>query len=140
MSLSTTLNTNEVKDRAGTEVEFSLISRSGRENVWGKVGELPSYPHRLRLAHEEIGSGKTARRRSVLRVEKSNAGADALGAVIKTSAQLVLDIPVGNSASMDDAKDVLAELTSLVATLATNTFLYDGTGNGAAALIGGSVV
>jgi hypothetical protein len=36
-------------------------------------------------------------------------------------------------------KAVIAEMTSFIATLGTNTLLYDGTGNGAAALLAGSL-
>lgn len=55
--LSNTLNTNEVKDAAGTEVEFSRISTNGRSTEYAKVGEVPNAPYRLKVSHQETGSG-----------------------------------------------------------------------------------
>jgi hypothetical protein len=140
MSLSASLTSNEVKNSAGAEVEFVRIGGSGRETVWAQVGESPQMPHRIRLAHEEVGSGLGARRRSVLSVTKHNTGSDVDGKQIRTVAQITLDIPIGNVGTYDDTKSVLAELTSLLCTAGTATFLYDGSGNGAAALIGGQIV
>lgn len=139
MALSASLNTNEVKDRTGTEVEFVRIGGDGRSTKWAQKDESPHLPHRITLSHQESGVNAARKRRSVLRIDKVEPGS-AISTPRQTSAYIVLEIPVGDITTVDLAKDCLAELTSLVATLATNTLLYDGTGNGAVALLNGSVV
>jgi len=143
MSLSASLVTNEVKNAAGTEVEFTRLGslpNNPRSTLWAKVAETPALPHRLSIAHTEQGSGVSLVRRSVIRVDITTQGYVDTAKYTKSSAYLVLVVPAGNIGTIQDAKDALAELTSCVATLATSTFLYDGTGNGAAALLAGSVV
>lgn len=131
----TTLITNEVKDSAGAEVEFSRISTLGRTFEFSKVNETPNLPVRLYGAHKETGSGSKLRRSSMLQVLITSIGVD--GTPVQTKARVVLDTPVGNVSSATPAKDALAMVCSLVSTLATNTFLYDGTGNGAKVLLNG---
>jgi hypothetical protein len=59
---------------------------------------------------------------------------------VTVSAYVVVDLPVGNLATFDEPKAVLAELMSFCASLgASTTILYDCTGNGAASLINGSL-
>jgi hypothetical protein len=142
MALSASLTTNEVKDRSGTEVEFSKLGNGtvGRSVTWAPAAETPNLPHRITLSHEEVGAGLGLRRRSVLRVDKTQLGDVSGDQVRHNIAQLTLDIPVGDISTLNGIKDALAELTSLVATNATTTFVYDGTGNGAAALLNGSIV
>jgi len=138
--LSNTLNTNEVKDRAGTEIEFSRLSTSDRRTEFAKIGETPSLPYRLTISHLEVGSGLKQRRRSVVRVDKTHiSGVDDVTPVT-TSAYLVLDYPVGASDTDDEAQDVIANILSFCATTgAATTVLFDGTGNGAAALLSGGL-
>ncbi len=140
MPLSNTLNTNEVKNSAGVEQEFTHLEQKDRSHEWALVNEGPSLPHRLKVSHQETGSGLKKRRRSVVRVDKTTmSGVDAT-LPITTTAYLVLDHPVGASSSNAEAANVLANLISFVAsTGATTTILYDGTGNGASALLSGSV-
>ena len=69
--LSNTLNTNEVKNAAGTEQEFGRISSSERQTVFALLTESPSAPHRLTVSHLESGSGLTKRRRSLVRFDKT---------------------------------------------------------------------
>jgi hypothetical protein len=136
--LTNTLNTNEVKNSAGTEVEFSRLSSNERQTEFSMVGELPNAEHRLKISHQESGSGFKQRRRSVVRVDKTVAGTDE--SPVTVSAYAVLDIPIGNIASYDEAKNVLAELMSFLATTgAGTTVLFDCSGNGAAALVAGSL-
>lgn len=140
MPLPTNLTTNEVKDRAGAEVEFQRLETVGRTALFEKVGVVPALPHRISVSHQEIGSGLTARRRSRIRIDKTETGTYAEAPKITTTAYVVLDIPIGNSGNLDSAKDVLAELMSFLATTgAGTTVLFDCTGNGAATLINGSL-
>jgi len=138
--LSNTLNTNEVKNSAGTEVEFSRLSTSDRQTVFSQLNETPSLPHRLSIKHTESGTGMKQRRRSVVRFDKTViSGVDSI-TPITNSAYLVVDYPVGASASGSEMANTLAELVSFVASLgASTTILYDCTGNGAVALLQGGL-
>lgn len=138
--LSNTLNTNEVKNAAGVEVEFNHQDTEGRKRRFFQVGQTPSAPHLLTVSHQTSGSGMKARRRSLIRVDKTSiSGVDSV-TPITTSAYVVLDIPEGASSSSAVAADVLAELMSFVATTgAATTVLFNCTGNGADALLNGSL-
>lgn len=138
--LSNTLNTNEIKNSAGAEVEFNHLQNNDRSRVFYQIGESPALPHRLAIMHQESGTGMKKRRRSVVRVDKTTvSGVDSL-TPITTSAYIVLDHPIGASSSNAEAANVIAELLSFCASLgASTTILYDGTGNGAASLLNGSL-
>jgi len=59
---------------------------------------------------------------------------------ITVTAYTVLDFPVGASSTSAEAANVLAELMSFLSTTgAGTTVLFDCTGNGAAALLNGSL-
>lgn len=136
--LSNTLVTNEVKNAAGTEVQFNRISTADRKTEFAYDSELPGLPNRLIVSHQEIGSGATKRRRSLVSFRKTVAGTDT--SPVTTIANLTLDIPIGNLSTFDCPKDVLAQMMSFVASLgATTTILYDCTGNGAVCLINGHI-
>lgn len=138
--LSNTLVANEVKNAAGTEEEFERLSSSERSTEFLRVGETPSYPHRIKISHQELGSGVNKRRRSLLRFEKTVAGQVDTTAPMKCSYSLVADIPVGNMSSSVLPKDVCANIMSFLASLgASTTILYDGTGNGAKTLSDGTL-
>ena len=139
MALGTNLTTNEVKNSSAAEVEFLQISSTGSSRILAKSGEAPNGPHRITISHQESGVGIKKRRRSVLRVDLVGQGADTLNTPVTHSAYLVVDIPVGNVNSLNDTKDVVAELGSLAFTQGTSTFLYDGTGNGTNALLLGAL-
>jgi hypothetical protein len=140
MALPTNLTTNEVKGSAGTEVEFNHLSAEGRKRIFALVSEVPSQQHRITVQHQEIGAGAKLRRRSNIRVDKVSISAVDSVTPVTSTASIVLDSPVGALLTNAEAKAVLAELGSLVYTLTgTATFLYDGTGNGAAALLDGSI-
>lgn len=136
--LANTLNTNEVKNSAGTEVEFSRLSTTERATEFGMITETPNLPHRLKVSHQESGSGATKRRRSVIRIDKSVTGVSLATRVV--SAYIVLDAPVGDLATTAEMAHVVAELMSFTASLgASTTILYDGTGNGAVCLLSGGL-
>jgi len=138
--LTNTLNTNEVKNAAGTEVEFTRLSIGDRSTEYAQVSEVPSYPNRLSISHTESGSGVTARRRSVVRFDKTVVGQIDVTTTMRASAYLVLDSPIGQLSSNALPQDTLAQLVSFVASLgASTTILYDGTGNGSVALLSGGI-
>jgi hypothetical protein len=137
--LSNTLNTNEVKNAAGTEVEFTRLSISDRATEFSQIAETPSSPHRFKISHQESGSGLKKRRRSLLRFDKTVISSVDSETPVTVSAYLVIDAPVGALTVNTEIANVLAELGSFGFSLANNTLLYDGTGNGAAALLGGSL-
>lgn len=138
--LSNTLNTNEVKNSTGAEVEFSRQSTSDRKTVFSQVGESPSLPHRLSISHQETGAGLKLRRRSVVRIDKTVISPVDDVTPVTVSAYIVLDLPLGALETFAEPTHVIAELLSFCASLgATTTILYDGTGNGAAALINGGL-
>lgn len=132
--LSDTLVTNEVKNAAGSEVEFERVSIIGSTKVYKAKAEVIGFPHRITLSHARSGKGNSVVRRSLLRFDKTVEDS-VTGQADVVSAYIVLTIPERNSGAAAAAADLMAELGSLTNTLATNTFLYDGTGNGAAALI-----
>lgn len=137
--LSNNLNTNEVKNSAGVEVEFQHLSYpSARSREFAVIGEAYNLPHRLMISHQDVGTGASRRRRSVVQVRKSVAGVST--ETRKIIAQLTVDIPEGDLNSNDEVENVIAELISFVAsTGATTTILYDCSGNGAVALKDGSL-
>lgn len=138
--LANTLNTNEIKNSAGTEVEFSRLSTSDRQTVFAQISETPSAPHRLSVSHQESGSGLTKRRRSVIRFDKTVIASVDSVTPVTVSAYAVLDAPVGALTTSAEMAHVVAELMSFLASLgASTTILYDGTGNGAATLLNGGL-
>jgi hypothetical protein len=138
--LSNTLNTNEIKNSAGTEVEFSRLSTSARETVFSQVAETPSLPHRLTIKHSESGSGMKLRRRSVVRFDKTVISGVDSATPITCSCYIVTDLPVGAMSAIAEGTNVVAETLSFCSSLgASTTILYDGTGNGATALLTGGL-
>jgi hypothetical protein len=138
--LTNTLNTNEVKDSAGAEIEFTRLSIADRSTVFAKISESPATPHRLAISHQESGAGLGKRRRSVVRVDKTVVSSVDSVTPVVVSAYIVLDTPVGALTVATEPTHVLAELMSFVASLgASTTILYDGTGNGAQVLLTGGL-
>lgn len=138
--LPTNLNTNEVKNSAGTEVEFSHYQASGREKIYAQTSENPSQPHRISFRHQETGSGMKARRRSVCRVDKTILSPVDNLTPVTVSAYMVVDSPQGALTNTAEVTNVVAELLSLTATTgAATTVLFNGTGTGAVPLIDGSL-
>jgi len=138
--LSNTLNTNEIKNAAGTEVEFSRLSTSARSTEFAQITESPSLPHRLTISHQESGLSLKKRRRSLVRFDKTVVSTVDSVTPVTISAYAVFDFPVGAMAAITEGTNTLAELMSFLASLgASTTILYDGTGNGAAALLSGGL-
>ena len=140
MSLPTDLNTNQIKKADGAEVEFTHRRQEGTLHEYLQVGEAPGQPHRLRIQHEETGSGTSRVRRTLVRFDKSQQGQTDTTKTITCSAYLYLVIPVGNINDYQLAKDTLAELMSFMAsTGADTTIKFDCTGTGASAAINGTL-
>lgn len=140
MALASSLTTNEVKNAAGTEVEFTHKSQLGPTRIFQQVAEVFSRPHRLTVSHQETGSGMKRRRRSLVRFDKTvMSDVDNLTPVT-VSAYAVADIPVGALVAQTEAANVIAELMSFLATTgAATTVLFDCTGNGAKCLLTGDL-
>jgi hypothetical protein len=138
--LSNTLNTNEIKNAAGTGVSFSRLATSDRQTEFSQISETPSAPHRLKISHLESGQGMKQRRRSVVRFDKTVISGVDSSTPITVSAYCVVDIPVGAMTAISEATNVIAELQSFLSTTgAGTTVLFDGTGNGAVALLTGGL-
>lgn len=137
MPLAITLNTNEIKNSAGTEVEFTRKSSQGTTVEYAQITEAPNREHRFKIQHQELGTGIEERRRSNLKFRKEVTGAS--GTVREISWSLTGDLPVGDLADYTEPKNLLAEMMSFCASLgASTTILYDCTGNGADALVNGN--
>jgi hypothetical protein len=138
--LSNTLNTNEIKNAAGTEQEFGRLSTGPRQTEFSLLTESPSAPHRLSIAHQETGSGIRKRRRSVVRFDKTVVSTVDNVTPVTISAYAVLDAPVGALTANTELANVLANLNSFLSTTgAGTTVLFDGTGNGSAVLLAGGL-
>jgi len=138
--LSNSLTTNEVKNSAGAEVEFSRLSIADRETVFSKVGEVYDLPIRLSIGHIEVGSGLKRRRRSKVRFDETSISGVDSSTPVTTSFYLIGDIPVGALTAQTVPANVLAYVLSFCASLgASTTILYDGTGNGGNVLLNGTL-
>jgi len=138
--LSNTLNGNQIKNTAGTGVTFNRLSTSERSTEFSQLAEAPSLPHRLKISHQETGSGMTLRRRSVVRIDKTSISTVDSKTPVTSSAYFVTDSPVGALAANTEMATVIAEVVSFMASLgASTTILYDCTGSGADALLNGGL-
>lgn len=137
--LSDTLNTNEIKDASGTEVEFEYKSGSDRSKTFQQIDGSPAQPHLITVSHSETGAALKLRRRSLARVDLTVISDVDSITPVTASAYKVVDIPLGALLTNAAAKKVLAELDSFCSTLGTSTLLYDGTGLGNHALLDGSL-
>jgi len=134
------LNTNEIKDAAGAEVEFTRRSSSTVDGTeFYAVTAGPATPNTLKIKHAESGTGTSKIRRSVTRFDVSSAGQVDSSKTMAASAYLVLISPIGNMTDTTLSKKALAELMSFTATTgAATTVLFDCSGSGAGVLINGT--
>jgi hypothetical protein len=138
--LSNTLNTNEIKNSAGTEVEFSRLSTTGRSTVFSQITESPSLPYRLGISHTESGTGVKRIRRSLVRFDKTVMSTVDTTLPVVISDYWVQIAPVGALVANTEMVHVAANLMSFMASLgASTTILYDGTGNGAVCILSGGL-
>jgi len=138
--LTNTLNTNEIKDSTGAEVEFERLSTGpGAVTIFKKIAETPGIPHRLTISHASSGSGKATVRRSLVRFDCDYANQTTYEKMT-FSAYVVVVVPEGMSDTLTIPKNVLANLMSFLATTGSGTtVLFDCTGTGAQALINGNI-
>jgi hypothetical protein len=140
MSLPANLVTNEVKDRAGTEVEFLFREEVGRSREYMKSGEVPSLPYRLKVQHREVGKGASLIRQSNVTILGTLLSQVDLITPVQVRESRTLYVPQGHLTDLNVVKDIAAFMNSFCATLgAGTTVLYDGTGYGSAALINGTL-
>jgi hypothetical protein len=139
--LSNTLNTNEIKNSAGTEQEFQRITTGpGRSTEFSLITEAPAYEHRLLINHQEIGTGIRLRRRSRVGFIKNVASTVDPTYTAPIIANFTLDAPIGALLANTEMVHVVANMLSFCASLgASTTILYDGTGNGAQVLLTGGL-
>ena len=138
--LTNTLNTNEVKNAAGTEIEFQSLGAVGRTHEFAQISESPALPYRLSVKHQESGVGLKKRRRSVVRFDKTVVSTVDDVTPVTVSAYMLLDAPIGALEADTEMQNVLANIMSFCATTgAGTTVLTNCTGNGAAALLQGSI-
>lgn len=140
MPLPTNLTTNEVKDRAGTEVEFLFREEVGRSREYQKSGETPSLPERIKVQHQETGKNISLVRRSNLRVTKTVMSQVDSVTPVQIIFSGTLQVPQGHLNDLNATKDVMSYVNSILGTTgAGTTVLFDGTGTAATALINGTL-
>lgn len=136
--LPTNLTSNEVKDSAGTEVEFLRWRANERQVEFAKSGEAPNLNNHLLVSHQAIGSGVDERRRSAVIGTQEVTGASGVKRTIKCS--IVWDIPEGDIANYTDVLNLTSKVGSFCFLDGTGTtFLFAGTGVGVAAAVNGTL-
>lgn len=136
--LPTSLNTNEIKNAAGVEVEFERQFTEGRKTVFEKKNKVPNRPHLITVQHSTSGKAAALRRRSNVTTSQDVDGADANVTFIRVST--TVDIPEGNLSNLDAVKDVLANhISGLASTGADTVVKFDCTGTLAQSLLNGTV-
>jgi hypothetical protein len=139
MALADNLNTNELKNEAGTEVEYLNFDKGSRMKEWFKSGEVPGLPSHLKIQHREIGEGVDKKRQSNISLYITEIGSVDTTKQAKSIGSFSTTVPIGNIPNFAKITTVMACLGSLCYTNGTNTFVYDGTTPGAAALINGTI-
>lgn len=137
--LSNLLNTNEIKNSAGTEVEFGR-----RGNPTKNANAIEYYAlteglvtkHTFLVSHQVVGKGKQEQIQSVVIFRKTVISTVDSQTPCTFVGQLKLTSPSGLMLTTAESANVLSELGSFCfLTGADSTFKYDGTGTGGAALL-----
>jgi hypothetical protein len=141
MALANTLNTNEIKNAAGTEVEFQRLRTGDWNAEFAVITESPAFPYRMKISHQEIGSGASKRRRSNITFKTVTTGQIDTTKLKQDSCSLTLDRMIGNeNDSGAVAKALIANMLSFVGTTgAGTTVLFDCSGTGASNLLSGGI-
>jgi hypothetical protein len=138
--LSDSLVTNEIKNYSGVEVEFNRWTIGPTSTIFRASTANPSAWTEMIISHQESGKGLDRVRRSMLRFNYPAVGMVDSTKTCMSSFHLVGTIPIGQLTDLNYAKMPLAMLLSFAATTgAGTTVLFDGTGNGAKALLEGSL-
>jgi len=135
--LANLLNTNEIKNSAGTEVEFGRRGSPTPNAIeYYALTEGLVTKHTLLVSHQTVGKGKLEQIQSVSIIRKTVLSTVDLVTPCTFVAQLKLTSPSGLMLTTAESANVLAELGSFMfLTGADNTFKYDGTGTGGVALL-----
>jgi len=140
MPIPQNLQTNEVKNSAGTEIEFIGTGPDGRSRTFIQSNENPSQEHRIKVQHQETGTGMKKNRRSNIRLDKIVISTVDNLSPVPITASFTVSVPVGALVSLAEVKNVVAEMLSFLATTgAGTTVLFDCTGYGAEALVNGTL-
>lgn len=138
--LPTNLTTNEVKNAAGTEVEFLGYDNPDRGRIFAKSGETPAYPERVKFQHLSTGKGVNKRRRSVMRVDISSLSEVDSLTVITDSVYVVGDFAEGHHTTTTKQGLALAHVIALLASDGSNTTVkFDGTSTAGGFFISGTL-
>jgi hypothetical protein len=138
--LSDSLVTNEIKNAAGTEIEFSRRSQGVNETEYYALSEGATTEHTMRIKHAVSGTGRNKVQSSAIRFDKTVISTVDLITPCIHSFYFVLKSPIGLMLAKDESKNVIAEGMSFLASLGANTtILYDCSGNGALSLINRSL-
>lgn len=134
--LSDSLVTNEIKNSAGTEIEFRRRSLGNNETEFYALTEGAVTEHTLRVKHTITGVGRNKTQSSAFRFDKTVISTVDLITPCIHSCYTVLKYPFGLMLTNAEAANVIAENMSFLASLGASTsILYDCTGNGAQALL-----
>lgn len=141
MALNSTLNTNEIKNAAGTEIEYFLKHNGpGAYKEFAKVGEQFNLPDRLTVKIQESGTGINKRRRTATRFDETVMSGVDTALPVTGSVYLVSDFPIGALTNSNIATSLLAKIMSFLASDGSGTtILYAGTGTGAKVHINGEL-
>lgn len=142
MPLPTNLNTNEIKNAAGTEVEFLSAPQrgDGSTKVYSKSGAQPNLRELVSVSHTETGVGLKRLRRSVAQASKEFLSESDNVTPARIRLYKVAEVPVGHLTSMTKVKEVAAWMISGEASDGTSTTIkYDCTGTLTDALVNGTL-
>jgi hypothetical protein len=132
------LTTNEVKNSAGTEVEFDRQEANGRLVKYTKKGAPPNLDNTISVSHTVLGTGVDERRRTAILGYLEVTGASGVKRIIRVNH--TYDIPIGDIANYTDVITLDAQVGSFTYLDGTGTtFLFAGTGVGASAAVNGTV-
>jgi len=141
MSLPANLNTNEVKNSSGVELEFLRVgphkSNPTRSLEFQHSLEVPSSPFRIIFSHAEQGDERNNIRRSLFKTFYTVDAASLVDITIpsKIIATTVLQVPQGNLKDFVAVKNVMAAHGScLMSRGVDSTILFNCTGIGAEVL------
>lgn len=134
--LNNTLNTNEIKNTAGTAQIFERVRLGpGNTTQFKLSAETLGNPYRLDVKHERVGKGQDERRRSAIIFSATDEDV-ADGTKYQTRCTLTIDQPTGRADDNTTLAILIANMLSFCATTgAGTTVLFDGSGNGAKVLL-----
>lgn len=137
------LDTNQVRNRLGAEVEFVYQDGAGGQfRVYKRKNGAPNLIETITVQHRTVGKGTERVRQSNISIVKEVVSDTdpTKRAIIRQSKSFW--VPEGHLADLDDVKDVDAYMNTFCAQTSAGTsgvLVMDGTGLGAEALINGTI-